>query len=48
MSEMDQKEQRQGIDMNVAKLKQSVRSFVYSRPIFRDAELGLQRFKRRL
>jgi SAM-dependent methyltransferase len=48
MSEMDQKEQRQGIGMNAATLKLYVRSFVYSRPIFRDAWLGSQRIKRRL
>jgi len=34
--------------MNAATLKQSVRSFVYSRPIFRDAWLGLQRIMHRL
>jgi predicted RNA methylase len=45
---MDQKEQRQGISMNAAKLKQSVRRFVYSRPIFRGFWLSLQRIKRRI
>lgn len=34
--------------MNAASLKQSVRSFVYSRAIYRDAWLGLQRSRRRL
>jgi SAM-dependent methyltransferase len=48
MSGTDQKEQPQGTGMNAATFKQSVRSFVYSRPFFRNAWLALQRSRHRM